>query len=110
MQVSVDDKGWKVCRLKGSLFFASTSNFASLFSPREDPAHVVIEFRGARVADHSAIEAIDALAARYQQAGKTVHLRHLSADCLEIIGKAKNMVEVNVHEDPHYHVADSKLG
>jgi SulP family sulfate permease len=109
-QVSVDAKGWKIYTLKGSLFFASTSNFASLFSPGEDPAHVVIEFRDARVADHSAIEAIDALAARYQQAGKTLHLRHLSADCLEIIGKAKSMVEVNVHEDLHYHVADSKLG
>lgn len=109
-QVSIDDKGWKIYTLKGSLFFASTSNFASLFSPKDDPAHVVIEFRGARVVDHSAIEAIDALAARYQQAGKTLHLRHLSADCLEIIGKAKSMVEVNDHEDPHYHVADSKLG
>jgi SulP family sulfate permease len=62
------------------------------------------------VADHSAIEAIDALATRYQQAGKRLHLRHLSPDCLELLSKAKDMVEVNLHEDPHYHIADNKLG
>jgi SulP family sulfate permease len=71
---------------------------------------VVIEFRCARVVDHSAVEAIDALAARYQQAGKTLHLRHLSPDCLELLDKAKGMVEVNQFEDPHYHIADNKLG
>lgn len=109
-QVGTDDKGWKVYTLKGTLFFASAANFAALFSPKDDPQHVVIEFRDARVADQSAVEAIDALAARYQQAGKTLHLRHLSPDCLEILGKAKSMVEVNAFEDPHYHIADSRLG
>lgn len=109
-EIGTDARGWKVYALKGSLFFASTSQFAGLFDPKGDPADVVIEFRHARVVDHSAIEAIDALAARYQQAGKTLHLRHLSADCLEILGRAKSMVEVNQFEDPHYHVADSKLG
>ena len=33
-----------------------------------------------RVCDHSALEAINALAARYGALGKRVHLRHLSAD------------------------------
>ncbi len=108
--VSVDEKGWKVYTLKGTLFFASTANFAALFSPREDPEHVVVEFREARLADHSAIEAIDGLAARYQQLGKTLHLRHLSPDCLELLDRAKDMVEINEFEDPHYHIADNKLG
>jgi SulP family sulfate permease len=107
--ISTDEKGWKIYTLKGSLFFASVANFASLFTPKDDPEHVVIEFREARVVDHSAIEAIDALAARYQQAGKRLHLRHLSHDCLEVLGKAKEMVEVNEYEDPHYHIADNKL-
>jgi SulP family sulfate permease len=106
----LDDKGWKVYELHGSLFFASTARFQTLFAPREDPQHVVIEFRYARVVDHSAVEAIDALATRYLQAGKTLHLRHLSPDCLELLEKAKDMVEVNEFEDPHYHIADSKLG
>ncbi len=105
-----DAAGWKVYELQGSLFFASTANFAALFSPREDPQHVVIEFRKARVVDHSAIEAIDSLAARYQQAGKTLHLRHLSPDCLELLERAKDMVELDAYEDPHYHIADNRLG
>ena len=106
----IDANGWKVYELQGSLFFASTANFAALFSPKDDPQHVVIEFRQARVVDHSAVEAIDALAARYLQEGKTMHLRHLSADCLELLERAKDMVEVNQFEDPHYHIADNKLG
>ena len=70
----------------------------------------MIEFRNARVKDHSAIVAIDSLAERYRQAGKRLHLRHLSPDCLELLEKAGDMVEVNVLEDPHYHIADNRLG
>lgn len=105
-----DDNGWKVYELEGSLFFASAAGFAALFTPKDDPEEVVVEFRRAKVVDHSAIEAIDALATRYQQVGKRLHLRHLSQDCLELLTKAKDMVEVNTHEDPHYHIADNKLG
>lgn len=110
VRTSTDDKGWKLYTLEGSLFFASTANFAALFSPKDDPQHVVIDFRRARVVDHSAIEAIDALAARYQQLGKRLHLRHLSPDCLELLERAKEMVETNAFDDPHYHIADNKLG
>lgn len=106
----LDDKGWKIYELEGSLFFASVAQFQSLFTPKEDPDEVVIEFRRSRVVDHSAVEAIDALASRYQQAGKRLHLRHLSPDCLEVLTNAKDMVELNVAEDPHYHIADNKLG
>jgi SulP family sulfate permease len=34
----------------------------------------------------------------------------LSQDCLELLDKAKGMIEVNVMEDPKYHIADNKLG
>jgi len=71
---------------------------------------VVVEFRGARVVDHSAIQAIDALAERYRALGKRLHLRHLSADCRELLGRAQDMIEVNVMDDPRYRVADDKLG
>jgi SulP family sulfate permease len=106
----VDDQGWKIYELEGSLFFASAAGFQALFSPREDPDDVVIEFRRAKVMDHSAIEAIDGLASRYSVFGKRVHLRHLSPDCLELLNNAKEMVEVSSFEDPHYHIADNKLG
>jgi SulP family sulfate permease len=106
----VNEIGWKVYELEGTLFFASIAQFQNLFSPKDDPEHVVIEFRRAKVMDHSAVEAIDALAGRYQAEGKRLHLRHLSPDCLELLEKAKDMVEVNEYEDPHYHIADNKLG
>jgi len=109
VQTYLDDQGWKVYELEGSLFFASISSFQNLFSPKDDPKDVVIEFRRARVMDHSALQAIDTLAERYQQAGKKLHLRHLSPDCLDVLDKAKGMIEVNVLEDPRYHVADDKL-
>lgn len=105
-----DEKGWKVYELDGSLFFASIAHFQSLFAPKDDPEHVVIEFKRSKVMDHSAVEAIDALASRYMAEGKKLHLRHLSPDCLELLEKAKDMVEVNEYEDPHYHIADNKLG
>jgi SulP family sulfate permease len=101
--------GWKVYELEGTLFFASVSGFQALFAPKEDPQDVVVEFRRARVADHSAIQAIDALAERYRSAGKRLHLRHLSPDCRSLLERAKDMIEVSLPEDPRYRVADDKL-
>jgi SulP family sulfate permease len=110
VRTSVDAQGWKVYELEGSLFFASVANFQELFSPKDDPQDVVIEFRRARVVDHSAIQAIDTLAERYRNLGKRLHLRHLSPDCRELLDKARDMIEVNLLEDPRYHIADDKLG
>jgi len=105
----IDDKGSKVYELNGPLFFGSVKNFRELFSPEDDPDDVIIEFQNSRVADHSAIEAIDSLAERYINAGKQLHLRHLSEECKQLLDKAGDLVEVNRMEDPNYHVADDKL-
>ena len=105
----IDEQGWKVYELEGTLFFASSANFQELFAPKEDPQDVVVEFRRARVVDHSAIQAIDALAERYRSVGKRLHLRHLSPDCRSLLERAKDMIEVNLPEDPRYRVADDKL-
>ena len=110
VKVTTDEHNWKVYQLHGTVFFASTANFANLFNPKDDPDEVVIDFLHAKVADHSALEAIDALAERYVKQGKKLHLRHLSPDCVILLDKAKGMIEVNVLEDPHYHPADNRLG
>ena len=109
VRTRMDEKGGKVYELSGTLFFASIASFQELFDPRNDPAHVIVEFKRARVVDHSALEAIDKLAQKYQQAGKRLHLRHLSPDCYELLQKAKSMVEINLLEDPRYHVVDDQL-
>jgi len=105
-----NENGSRVYELNGPLFFGSVKNFLELFDPAQDPDDVIIEFQNSRVADHSAIEAIDTLAVKYIRAGKTLHLRHLSPECTLLLKKAGNLVEVNVMEDPNYHVADDQLG
>ncbi len=104
-----DAKGSRVHELNGPLFFGSVKNFLEMFHPEDEPDDVIIEFQNSRVADHSAIEAIDTLAERYIKAGKTLHLRHLSNECRHLLKKAGNLVEVNVLEDPRYHVADDQI-
>ena len=105
-----DGNGSRVYELNGPLFFGSVKNFLDLFHPETDPDDVIIEFQNSRVADHSAIEAIDNLADKYIQAGKKLHLRHLSPECRALLKKAGDLVEVNVMQDPRYHVANDQLG
>jgi len=106
---SYDAQGSRVHELNGPLFFGSVKNFLELFNPEKDPDDVIIEFQNSRVADHSAIEAIDTLAERYIRAGKTLHLRHLNEECRQLLKRAGDLVEVNVMEDPRYHVADDRI-
>ncbi len=106
----VDRMGNKVYEINGPLFFASTQNFQEIFTPKEDTDDVVVDFKNSRIADHSAIEAIDKLALRYDRAGKRLHLKHMSEECLLLLKKAGPLVEVNMVEDPSYHIADDKLG
>jgi len=109
-QSSIDDKsGIKTYKLNGPLFFASTQNFLDLFDLSQDPDEVYIDFNNSKVMDHSAIKAIDQLAERYHNAGKILHLIHLSVECKLLLKTARGLVEVNVLEDPIYHVADDKL-
>ncbi|MDA9800973.1 SulP family inorganic anion transporter [Candidatus Pseudothioglobus singularis] len=103
-----ESDGNKTYRLHGALFFASINTFHSIFNPKEDPKNVYIDFEDSRVIDHSAIQAIDKLAERYQKEGKTLHLMHLSEECRLLLKTARNLVEVNVLEDPQYHVAIDK--
>lgn len=104
-----DENGSRIYELSGPLFFGSVKNFLELFNPANDPDDVIIEFQNSRVADHSAIEAIDNLALKYIKAGKKLHLRHLSPECRELLKNAGDLVEVNVMEDPKYHIADDLI-
>lgn len=105
-----DHKGSTVYAVTGPLFFGSVSSFMEKFDPAEDNDDVVIDFARSRVADHSGLEAIDTLADRYLNAGKTLHLVHLSEECRRLLSRAGSLVEVNVIEDPKYFVADDALG
>ena len=103
------DDGSRVYRVHGPLFFASVHRFNDLFTPDDDPDEVYIDCAMSRLADHSAIEAIDNLAEQYKKAGKRLHLKHLSPECRKLLTTAAELVEVNIKEDPNYHIADDKL-
>ena len=109
VKVSENEQGWKIYTLNGPLFFGSAARFLELFDAQSDPKDVIVDFGNSRVADHSALDAIDTLAERYVNAGKRLHLRHLSPDCTKVLKKAGDLVEVNLIEDPSYKVADDKL-
>ncbi len=106
---SQNEQGNNVYEVHGTLFFASKDRFQELFNPKQDTNDTYVDFGNSKVLDHSAIQAIDKLATRYKRVGKTLHLQHLSAECRLLLKTAKNLVEVNVLEDPTYHVADDKL-
>jgi len=108
-ETQINEEGSKVYILHGPLFFASIHRFNELFDIDNDPQDVIVDFAHSRVADHSAIETIDSLAEKYTKAGKTLHLRHLSSECKELLQQAGELVEVNIKEDAHSHVADDQL-
>ncbi|MFZ7121605.1 MAG: SulP family inorganic anion transporter [Eubacteriaceae bacterium] len=104
-----EDDGTKVYILDGPLFFGSAKNFLDLFCVEKDPNNVIIDFLNSHVHDYSAIQAIDSLTSKYLSNGKEIHLRHLSIECKQLLRNAEEIVEVNILEDPNYHVATDIL-
>ncbi len=107
---SIDENGVKHYEIYGPLFFGSVTGFEEKFDIINDPNQVVIDFRESRVADHSAIEALNKITERYAKVGKTVHLRHLSEDCRRLLNNASAIIDVNHWEDPHYKLVSDTLG
>jgi SulP family sulfate permease len=103
-KTSMQEDGTKVYSLEGPLFFASATTFSDNFDVASDPEKVVIDFKDARVLDFSGVEAIDAMVKKYEEAGKNLTLRHLSADCKNILTKAGPHC-VYEENDPTYKVA-----
>ena len=109
VDIKHNEFGSKIYQLHGPLFFASVSSFKEMFDPTDDPSDVVIDFYYTRVYDQSGLEAINALAEKYEAQGKRVHLTHLSSECRKLLDRAGEFCEINVSEDPQYHVAADRL-
>jgi SulP family sulfate permease len=56
------------------------------------------------VADQSALQAIENVAARYEDVGKAIQLRHLTHDCHQLLSKAGHLI-VDSDDDPDYEIA-----
>ena len=100
----INQDGSKSYRIQGPLFFGSSDGFVELFTPDEDPDTVVVDFADSRVVDQSALQAIEAVAAKYEGAGKRIQLRHLSRDCHRLLSKAGHLM-VDSEDDPDYALA-----
>ncbi|MCV2893022.1 SulP family inorganic anion transporter [Lentibacter sp. XHP0401] len=101
---STTDEGAKVYEIKGPLFFGSSDGFAEIFEVESDPDLVIVDFKESRVVDQSALQAIEALAAKYEAVGKQIKLRHLSRDCHKLLNKAGHLI-VDSDDDPDYALA-----
>ncbi|GAA0749106.1 SulP family inorganic anion transporter [Gaetbulibacter jejuensis] len=100
--------GTKTYEIWGPLFFGSIQSFNSKFDVKNDPENVEIDFVESRVSDHSAMEAIFNLVNKYEAAGKSLKLKHLSEDCKALMYKASpKFKEVIVEDinDPRYYLA-----
>jgi len=98
------EDGVKVYQIEGPLFFGSVAGFLEIFHPVTDPARVIVDFKNSRVADQSALQAIETLAARYQANGTTLELRHLSRDCHTLLSRAGQLM-IDSDDDPDYGIA-----
>ena len=110
--------GRREIEMHGTLFFGSAAAFANHVAPTQsDRAYgrswrrkvlrrtVVVDFAQCRVADASAIAAIDAACRAYGDLGITLILRHLSSDARTLLQAASAVLEESV-DDPVYDVAD----
>ncbi len=98
------EAGAQVYEIQGPLFFGSADGFMEIFDIASDPDVVIVDFANSRVADQSALQAIEALAQRYIDAGKQIQLRHLSRDCHQLLSKAGHLM-VDSDDDPDYALA-----
>ncbi|MCB1418213.1 MAG: SulP family inorganic anion transporter [Notoacmeibacter sp.] len=100
----ITPEGAKTYAIEGPLFFGSTDGFLDLFDPKGDPTLVTIDFMNSRVADQSALQAIETIAQKYEEEGKQLQLRHLSRDCHALLARAGQLM-IDSDDDPDYGLA-----
>ena len=101
--------GTKVYEIWGPLFFGSVSAFNDKFDVKNDPEKIEIDFMESRISDHSALEAVFNIVEKFENAGKSIHLKHLSEECKQLLYKSNGKfheVIVNAIDDPRYHVVE----
>lgn len=96
VNIENNEDGSKTYKINGSIFFGSVLNYRDLFDIKNDPDKVIVDFKYAKVMDHSGIEAIDAVAERYHKAGKKMTLIRLSEDCNKLFENARTLTCVDI--------------
>ncbi|MZF85777.1 STAS domain-containing protein [Streptomyces sp. SID5643] len=76
-----------VYRVTGELFFASSDDLVGRFDYATDPKKVVIDLSAAHIWDASSVAALDGIAAKYAQRGKTVEITGLNDPSADLHGR-----------------------
>jgi len=109
----ITPNGIKVYEIWGPLFFGSIQAFNEKFDVKGDPQQIEIDFIESKVSDHSGIEALRGIVNKYEDAGKTVVLKHLSTDCKKLLIKRnikfEQIIKTDI-DDPRYHVVTDTAG
>tara|TARA_B110000977_G_scaffold53723_3_gene73126 strand:+ start:7267 stop:8628 length:1362 start_codon:yes stop_codon:yes gene_type:complete len=96
-----------IYKLNGPLFFGSVISFKDAVDncfANESAKRIVLDFSESKLWDSSALVAVDDVAAKMKNSGIAVSLRSLSPDCVTLLKKAGDLVEVT-ETDPSYQVA-----
>ena len=89
--------------LNGVLFFGTVWKFKSIILPdRFDEQNVIIDCSNAKLADSSALEAINSQTPKYNKTGKTLQLTNLGYESLKLIKKAKPVLDIKVTPEEEY--------
>jgi sulfate permease, SulP family len=96
IQTWIDEEGSKHYDVSGYLFFASVQDFLDAFTVQEDPDEVFVHFKYSRVMDHSGLEAVHMLTEKYLKYNKSLHLSHLSQECLNLVARAEGVITVSI--------------
>lgn len=98
-----DSKGRKRYKINGTLFFGSVFNFNEIFDINTDPQEVVLDLKYSRVMDHSAIEAINNIAQRYEERGKKLIVIRPSKECRMLLKNARDITSIYIED----HIQDT---
>lgn len=97
VKVQTNHRGEKIYKINGILFFGSISSFRELFDVEQDPQEIVIDLKYAKIADTSAIEGINAIAEKYEQAGKHCIVTRASENCRALLKNAEDLTKIKVN-------------
>ncbi|WP_432043394.1 SulP family inorganic anion transporter [Streptomyces cadmiisoli] len=76
-----------VYRVTGELFFASSNHLVGQFHYATDPNTIVIDLTAAHIWDASSVAALDTIATKYAQRGKSVEITGLNTPSANLLGK-----------------------
>ncbi|MBS9774275.1 MAG: SulP family inorganic anion transporter [Tenacibaculum sp.] len=90
--------GVKTYELHGPLFFGAVTAFEEMFSIKEDPNSIIIDFKHSVISDMSAIETLNKVSNKYKDLGKEVKIINLNEKSIKLLKRAANLVKLKFEE------------